>query len=288
MGYLHIENLYKNTALLGESRVYALEKIHGTSSHIQWTRGKPLRFFAGGVNHTSFVSLFDEPALTRAFEAYFGGIFDKTFVYGEAYGGKLQKMKETYGERLRFVAFDVRVGDVWLDVPQAEQAVLALGLEFVPYCLVPATLETLDFERDRFSVQAVRNGCGPQCKREGIVIRPVVERLDEFGERLIAKHKAADFIETKTPRRPGVAPEIITDAKRAAEEVVTEERLRHVLDKLIDCPVELTMADTKHVIEAMLEDVYREEGDQLTGTDAEKKVISSRTAQLFKRLLGKR
>ena len=37
MGYLHIENLYKNQTVLMFKELYALEKLHGTSAHIRWT-----------------------------------------------------------------------------------------------------------------------------------------------------------------------------------------------------------------------------------------------------------
>ena len=38
MGYLHVPNLYRPEAqaILEFKRLYALEKIHGTSAHIQW------------------------------------------------------------------------------------------------------------------------------------------------------------------------------------------------------------------------------------------------------------
>ena len=35
MSYLHIQNLYKDPRILMLREVYALEKIHGTSAHIQ-------------------------------------------------------------------------------------------------------------------------------------------------------------------------------------------------------------------------------------------------------------
>ena len=40
MGYLHIDNLYKNQTVLAFRRCFALEKVHGTSAHIAWRDGK--------------------------------------------------------------------------------------------------------------------------------------------------------------------------------------------------------------------------------------------------------
>lgn len=38
MGYMHIDNLYKDARVLSFKHVYALEKIHGTSAHIYGQR----------------------------------------------------------------------------------------------------------------------------------------------------------------------------------------------------------------------------------------------------------
>ena len=102
MGYLHIENLYRPTAqsILLFREVYALEKVHGTSAHIGWKTidGNPqLTFFAGGESHTNFVALFDAAALTQTFTAL--GHPD-VVVFREAYGGKQQGMRHTYGDKL--------------------------------------------------------------------------------------------------------------------------------------------------------------------------------------------
>ena len=52
MGYLHISNLYRPEAqiLLNFKRLYALEKVHGTSAHVAWRDGK-VHYHAGGESH---------------------------------------------------------------------------------------------------------------------------------------------------------------------------------------------------------------------------------------------
>ena len=85
MGYMHIDNLYKNQNILMFKECYALEKIHGTSAHVAWSEGR-LRFFSGGEKHDNFVNLFDIEVLTKTCTERFG---DRTVIfYGEAYGGK--------------------------------------------------------------------------------------------------------------------------------------------------------------------------------------------------------
>ena len=37
MGYMHIDNLYKNVTIMLFKEAYVLEKIHGTSAHITWS-----------------------------------------------------------------------------------------------------------------------------------------------------------------------------------------------------------------------------------------------------------
>src|SRR5947208_1075885 len=105
MSYMHIENLYKNQAILKFRECYAMEKIHGTSAHVMWKNGK-VHFFAGGAKQEQFEALF-QPELTERFVTVGQ---PAVTVYGEAYGGKMQGMRETYGQDLRFVAFEVRIG----------------------------------------------------------------------------------------------------------------------------------------------------------------------------------
>jgi len=66
MGYMHIDNLYKNQDILMFKECYACEKIHGTSAHVSWKNGK-LSFFSGGVEYLEFVNLFDQEKLTDKF-----------------------------------------------------------------------------------------------------------------------------------------------------------------------------------------------------------------------------
>lgn len=284
MSYLHIENLYQDQTVLMFREVYAMEKIHGTSAHISWRDGN-LHLSPGGVSIKIFEPIFNLEELRSRFLAL--GHAQVT-IFGEAYGGPCQKMRETYGNALRFVAFEAKVGDYWLDVPNAESVALKLGLEFVHYERVPATIEALNDRRDMDSVQAIRNGCGPGRKREGIVIRPLLELTRNNGERVIAKHKRAEFGETRTPREVNPQKQkVLDDAKAIALEWVTDMRLSHVVDKLRMDGVLPGIEKTGAVIAAMIEDVEREgRGEIITSKEA-RQAIGTRTAILFKGLLAK-
>ncbi len=90
MSYRHIENLYRNKDILLFKRCFAAEKVHGTSAHVAYTSAdNQLHFFAGGSNHTLFVSLFNKEELLKKFQENAAEHPDvkKITIYGEAYGG---------------------------------------------------------------------------------------------------------------------------------------------------------------------------------------------------------
>lgn len=276
MAYQHIENLYKNQEVLMFDRCYALEKINGTSTHVTWKDGK-LTFFCGGVNYDNFVALFNQDDLKQGFEEL---ALPVVTIYGEGYGGKCQGMKNTYGSDLRFIGFEVTVGDSWLNVPSAEDIIKGLGLDFVSYCEIRTNIDVIEAEMLKPSVQAIRNGMGDDKLREGIVLRPLIELTKNNGQRIVAKHKNPKFQETKTKRE--IDPDklvVLKEAKAVAEEWVTEMRLSHVLDKL---PEAKDMTATRQVITAMCEDVLREGKDEFEPSKAVMKAICSRTAMMFK------
>jgi len=195
------------------TEVYALEKIHGTSAHIKYKKGEGITFFPGGIKAETFEEMIDKKFETadnlgflvlheklRRELVYIG---EEVTFYGEAYGGKCQKMTNVYGP-LNFVVFEVKIKpmdeeDYWADVPMAEMIAKKCGFEFVHYERGPATVEWLDSQRDKPSVQAARNGMGVHYG-EGIVVRPIVEMNDHRGNRILAKHKRAEFRENRPAR----------------------------------------------------------------------------------------
>lgn len=288
MGYLHINNLYKDQLVLLFKECYALEKIHGTSAHLtfKYIRGcsEPdgwrVSYFSGGESHANFVSLFDSVALVAAVTAQGFPIDKDVTVYGEAYGGSCQGMSHTYGKQLKFIVFDVQVGDMWLTVPDAEAVAKTLGLEFVDYVKVSTDLAALDAERDKPSTQAVRNGITEPKGREGVVLRPLIEVTLNNGNRVISKHKGDAHKETATPRKV-VDPsqlKVLDDANAVANEWVTATRLQHVLDKLPGhC-----MEKMRDIISAMTDDVLREGVGEIVVSEAVKKAISKKTVEMYK------
>lgn len=282
MGYLHINNLYKDQTILMFRECYALEKIHGSSSHLKWnSTEQKLNFFSGGEEFLKFKDLFDKD-LEKTFSELFA---TDVVIYGEVYGSSQQGMSKTYGELLKFICFDVQINGFWLEVPKAENVCNKLNIEFVDYVKVSTDIEALNFERDKPSTQAKRNGIVGDKIREGIILRPLIELILKNGDRLICKHKRDEFMETKTPREVNAQDfQILEDAKAISEEWVTEMRLKHVLDKL---PKDLVISDMKQVISAMVEDVYREAKGEIIESKEVSKYIGNKTANLFMQKMRK-
>ena len=279
MGYMHIENLYKNQDILLFKECYALEKIHGTSAHISWhPTDRTIKYFSGGEIHEKFVALFDNDVLYDLLVVDFPNI--DIIVYGEAYGGKQQGMSHTYGKDLKFIVFDVKVGDSFVDVPNAHQIAEKLGLDFVYYTKIPTDMKYIDAERDNPSVQAVRNGVGEDKVREGVVLRPLMELTKNNGVRVICKHKGEKFGERKSqPKVDTNGLEILSDARKVADEWVTAMRLEHVLDKHPDLT---DMEHTSKVIEAVQEDIKREGEGEIEWSKEVAKQIGHNVVILWK------
>ena len=308
---MHISNLYRPEAqsILLFRECYALEKIHGTSAHISFVftisneipEGRWIpSFFSGGESNAKFVSLFNKEQLLAAVKELSIPIEKKITVFGEAYGGSQQGMSHTYGKELKFIVFDVKIGDNFLSVPDAEDVAKKLGLEFVYYkkCSLVKSIPTkltdevifwevktdlteIDAERDAPSVQAKRNGILEDKPREGVDLRPLVEMTLNNGSRIIAKHKGDAFKETATAR-PVVDPSkllVLEEATAIANEWTTNTRLTHILQKL---PQPHDMSLIPKLIQAMIEDVYREGSGEFIESDAVKKAIGKKTVEIYK------
>ena len=295
MGYMKIPNLYKDQRLLCFNTLYATEKVHGTSAHLRWD-GERIHLFSGGEKHERLAEVFDFGVLTERFHDVVGAKPCK--VYGESYGGKMQGMRESYGDAVAFTAFEVGFpGDgheVFLDVERAADLVAQLGLEFMPFVKLVAEsraemVALLDAERDRTALVSEMRGVEGYRMREGIVIRPPFEVRLNSGGRLIAKHKRPEFSETKTKRVLDPAKqEVLRQATAIAAEWVTPMRLEHVVGALTLDGVEPGIERTGDVVKAMVDDVVVEgEGEFVDSRDA-RKAIGKRAAQMFReRLRGR-
>lgn len=283
MSYKSIENLYKKQDILMFKECYALEKIEGTSAHIGWKfKQNKVNYYHGGANRDNFLKLFNYEFLLSKFQEIFPNT--DVVIYGEAYGGKLMGMSKTYGTSLKFIGFEVKVDNLWLNVPNAEDVCKKFDIEFVDYIKISTDIEAIDAERNKPSTQAKRNGIEEDKIREGIVLRPLVELRLNNDERIVAKHKNKEFMETTTFRE--VNPEqliILEKAEEIANEWVTEQRMNHILSKLSE---DLNISNTLIVIKAMTEDIIKESKGEIIESKEAFKAIGSKTAKLFKNRLN--
>lgn len=121
----------------------------------------------------------------RLFYEVFGD--SSATIYGEGYGGKIQKGGGNYGLDQKFVVFDVRVGNVWLDRDSVRDVAEKLGLTTVPEIGGGSLQDCVRIVKDGLK------SCWGDFTAEGIVARPGVDLVDRFGNRIIAKIKHRDF-----------------------------------------------------------------------------------------------
>ena len=294
MGYITIEHLYKHPEffLLG-GQICVMEKIHGTSTWIS-SNGSVSQYHSGGETEESFGKLFDKDQINQELKKILLENNWKTIrVHGEAYGGKQQKMKDTYGDKLKFIVFDILVSDsseYFLDYIQAEKIAARLNLEFVHYCIGPNTAEWIEEQTNLPSVQAERNGMGTDRLREGVVVKPIKEMMFN-GKRAILKHKCGPFWETKKPgvlllgqstklvKLSDLLETSMTDAE-IADNWVTSMRADHVLDHLLANKPDpqsgnkkIEVSDINTFIDMMLSDIKKESVEEIQEHEWTKKLI---------------
>lgn len=261
-------------------------KLDGTSAHVSYNNGN-LHFFGGCVKQNTFESLFNKEELLEKLQElgyYKNPNMDsstKVTVFGENVGGSVQGLSKRYGPSVQFVAFEVKIGDTWLNVLDAKDVCDKLGIEFVDFWEVDTDLKTLDSLRDGLDTYALKHGFGEH-PSEGIVIRPLKEFTLNNGERVIAKHKKDTERETKTPRVVDLEKQkILDDAQAVAEEFVVPKRLEHVLQKL---QVALDVSQIPAIIRGMIEDVKLESVGEVVWSKEVEKAIGTKTALLVKQV----
>lgn len=198
-------------------------------------------------------------------------------VYGEFYGKGVMKRID-YGNEKYFRVYDVMIDEVFLNPDDVEDVAGNLGFEILPivysgYNYLPS-LEKVAAELT--SVGTPREGNA----REGIVVRPTIRLKDKRGKWVIAKVKNPAFEEIlpEPKDNPGIPEDVRSKILRYA----TEERLTHVLTRMREEGIELTIEVTGDVIHRFVADVIKEAEDM---TDEEKKsigkVIPSEAKKLY-------
>jgi hypothetical protein len=165
------------------------EKLDGTNMRIVCGesivfKGKTDRAQIPAGLVESLITMFHTPAtLVKIKELFAGG----AVLYGEGVGPKIQKGGGLYGH-VRFILFDVRVGNWWLRRSDVESVARDLGIECAPLIGSGTLEEMVKLGEDGFT-----SSYGDFIA-EGIVARPSTELFTRSGHRVICKIKHKDFL----------------------------------------------------------------------------------------------
>ena len=123
---------------------------------------------------------------------WYGKLFeqfpDGACLYGEGYGAKIQKGGGNYSLTPRFVLFDVKVGDWWLERSNVDEIAESLDIDIVPIIGSGTLRDMVDICQNGGFASTWGN-----FQTEGIVARPAVELFNRNNSRIITKLKCKDF-----------------------------------------------------------------------------------------------
>lgn len=204
--YVRDEHTSFKTLILGEysQRVFAYlahnewvftEKVDGMNVRVLFENKNGLQcsvFFRGKTDNAqlppflleSLQQKFHDIETLRALNDIFpnGGC-----LYGEGYGGNIQKDGNLYSDDPDFVLFDVKVKDWWLRREDVFDVAQKLAIRIVPIIGQGTLPEMINMARTGFVSQ------WGSFQAEGIVARPSVEFKNRSGGRIITKIKTKDF-----------------------------------------------------------------------------------------------
>jgi RNA ligase (TIGR02306 family) len=201
--YTDVENLRNFPAAFAEGEeVIATEKIHGTNCRVGIVDGEMM---AGSMEVRRKRPAEDQvasnvywfpttlPSVRALLEEFAAKGAKQVVLFGEVYGSKIQNLAYGAVGRLGFAAFDLLVDGRYLDADAFAETCKRHG---VPACPV--------LWRGPYSVEAVRAVSGGATTigdgghiREGVVVRPVIERTDPKVGRVILKYLSDEYLFAK-------------------------------------------------------------------------------------------
>lgn len=167
------------------------EKIDGTNIRVIWD-GETVRF--GGKSDNAQIPAVLFEYLNQHFtpERFAQGTKGPVTLYGEGYGGKIQK-GGAYRQEQRFILFDVFAESdplgVWLPNDVVNTIAENMDIPFAPTSFEGSLLKAVGFVADGFRSTVAET----DLIAEGLVLRPATELRDRMGRRIITKIKHQDF-----------------------------------------------------------------------------------------------
>ncbi len=196
--YTEVENLRNFPHVFSDGEeVVVTEKIHGTNARIGYVEGLLVAGShglqrqrpepEGMATNTYWFPATLEPvmSLLDAFKDEHKAVI----LYGEVYGSKIQKLH--YGRRgtLGFAAFDLYVDTRYVDADEFQDTCERHGVATVP--VLGRGPYSLDFVK---GLSSGKTTLPDDHIREGVVVRPVEERLDPKIGRVILKYLSDDYL----------------------------------------------------------------------------------------------
>ncbi|MCU0863947.1 MAG: RNA ligase (ATP) [Planctomycetes bacterium] len=195
--YTDLENLrnFPDVLQRGEPVVFT-EKVHGTNCRVGIVRGQRM---AGSnrvrraepsarVHENPYWMPFTLPSVVALLE-HFAASDERVVLYGETYGRGVQSFH--YGARsaLGFAAFDLRLGERFLDWAELQAALQRFAVPAAPVLYqgpyAPELLARYAAGKTTFDDAHIR---------EGLVVRPQHERFDVRVGRVVMKYIADDYL----------------------------------------------------------------------------------------------
>lgn len=166
------------------------EKIDGTNIRIMWD-GKDIRIGGREENsqiNTKLLAWINDHISP---ETFFKACLEQPLcLYGEGYGAGIQKGGGNYSSEQKFILFDVKIGNFWLERKNVEDIANKLGLDVVSK-VSNLTLDEMiqEFQKGELWTSDVND----KATMEGVVGTPLVPLFARNGDRIITKIKYRDF-----------------------------------------------------------------------------------------------
>jgi len=197
--YTSIENLRGYTRVFAQGEeVIVTEKIHGTNVRIAITDGERK---AGSRKHMrkepeNYASSYywfpwSKPDIVNMMKEL-SKIHNNVVVYGETFG-KVQNLKYNVPGGVDFRVFDMMLNGQWVNYDDCAAICEDHGVKMVPLIArIPYNLEKIaELSEGTTRVNDANH------MREGVVVKPVVERIDHKVGRVILKYVSDTYLMSK-------------------------------------------------------------------------------------------
>lgn len=195
--YTHIANLrhYPNL-FANDELVVVTEKLHGTNSRVGIIEGERM---AGShkVRRGQGDALYWSPWSQPGIEAMLNALakhHKQVVLYGEVLGSDVQSLDYGYKGHEGYAAFDLMVDGRYVDYLSFSRICAFYGVPRVPQFYIDVFV--FDVVRS-LSMGSTLFAYGAKHLREGVVVKPLIERHDPRVGRCVAKYLSDDYLLAK-------------------------------------------------------------------------------------------